>query len=161
MQTSGKGLYSNPVLDRPRLPRWPRRDSSEIFDRKSLQRNVKRLIFASGLRVTFLRTKPFTLLNAVKCFKQSRKSDNMTAVSSVLKYVVSLVVVFGILYVLISPLPEVDATFSGKSSLSYFVLVTHAFLGLFFLTFLMHLRPTDKAATAHGKVLDLICVRLC
>jgi hypothetical protein len=85
----------------------------------------------------------------------------MTAVSSALKCVISLMVMCGILYVLISPLPEVDATFSGKSSLSFFVLVTHAFLGLFFLTFLMHLRPTDNAATLHGNVLDLICVRLC
>ena len=85
----------------------------------------------------------------------------MTSVSSTLKYIISLIVVCGILYVLISPLPEVDATFSGKSSLSFFVLVTHAFLGLFFLTLLMHLRPTDSAATHHANVLDLICVRLC
>jgi hypothetical protein len=85
----------------------------------------------------------------------------MAGVSSTLKYVISLMVVCGILYVLISPLPEVDATFSGKSSLSFFVLVTHAFLGLFFLTFLMHFRPTDSAATHHANVLDLICVRLC
>ena len=85
----------------------------------------------------------------------------MAGVSSALKYAVSLIVVCGILYVLISPLPEVDATFSGKSSLSFFVLVTYAFLGLFFLTFLMHFRPTHSAATHHANVLDLICVRLC
>ena len=85
----------------------------------------------------------------------------MAAVSSFLRCVVSVAVVCGILYVLISPLPEVDATFSGKSALSFFVLVTHAFLGLFFLTLSMRFRPTDSAAAFHGKVLDLICVRLC
>jgi hypothetical protein len=82
-------------------------------------------------------------------------------VSTGLKYAISLMVVFGILYVLISPLPEMDATFSGKSALTLFVLVTHAFLGLFFLTFLVRFRPIDIAAAFHGRVLDLICVRLC
>jgi hypothetical protein len=85
----------------------------------------------------------------------------MAPVSSFLKCAISLAVVFGILYVLISPLPEVDATFSGKSALSFFVFVIHAFLGLFILTFLVRFRPTDSAATFHGRVLDLICVRLC
>ena len=84
----------------------------------------------------------------------------MANVSSGLKCVISLVVVFGILYVLISPLPEVDATFSGKYTISYFVLVTHALLGLFFFTFLVRFRPLDFAS-AHGNVLNLICVRLC
>ena len=85
----------------------------------------------------------------------------MAAVSTQLKCVVSLVVVFGILYVLISPLPEVDATFSGKSALSFFILVTHALLGLFLVLFLVRLRPTGAAAFAHADVIDLFCVRLC
>jgi hypothetical protein len=74
---------------------------------------------------------------------------------------VSLAVIFGILYVLISPLPEVDATFSGKSALSHFILVTHAFLGLFFLTFLVRFRPFEWIDTAQDDVLNMICVRLC
>ena len=81
--------------------------------------------------------------------------------STSLKCVISLAVVFGILYVLISPLPEVDATFSGKSAFSYFILVTHALLGLFFFTFLVRFRPIEWIATAHGDVLKMICVRLC
>ena len=85
----------------------------------------------------------------------------MAAVSTQLKCVLSLVVVCGILYVLISPLPEVDATFSGKSALSFFILVTHALLGLFLVLFLVRLRPLDTAAFAHADVLDLFCVRLC
>ncbi len=85
----------------------------------------------------------------------------MTSVSSTLKYAISFAVVFGILYVLISPLPEMDAAFSGKSALSFFILVTYAFLALFFLTFLMRFRPAGNATTFHANVLDLICVRLC
>ncbi len=85
----------------------------------------------------------------------------MSPVSSTLKRVISFLVVFGILYVLISPLPEMDAAFSGKSSLTFFILVTYAFLGLFFLVFLMRFRPAGNATTFHANVLDLICVRLC
>jgi hypothetical protein len=85
----------------------------------------------------------------------------MTAVSTSLKCFISLVIVFGILYVLISPLPEVDATYSGKSALSYFILVTHAFLGLFFLISLVRLRPIEWIASTHDDVLEKICVRLC
>lgn len=81
--------------------------------------------------------------------------------STSLKCVISLALVFGILYVLISPLPEVDATFSGKSALSHFILVTHALLGLLFLTFLMRFSPIAWIANARSDVLNMICVRLC
>jgi len=85
----------------------------------------------------------------------------MTGVSTALKCVITLALVFGILYVLISPLPEMDATFSGKSALTHFILVTQALLGLLFLALLVRFRPIDWNATAHGDVLKLICVRLC
>jgi len=85
----------------------------------------------------------------------------MADVSTSLKCVISLVVVFGILYVLISPLPEVDATFSGKTALSYFILITHSLLGLVFFTFLVRFRPLEWIAYAHGNVLNMICERLC
>ena len=81
--------------------------------------------------------------------------------STSLKCAITLAVVFGILYVLISPLPEMDAAFSGKSALAFFILVTQALLGLYFLTLLMRFRPTDWNATTHGDVLKMICVRLC
>jgi len=85
----------------------------------------------------------------------------MAGVSTSLKCAITLAVMFGILYVLISPLPEMDATFSGKSALTYFILVTQALLGLFFFTLLMRFKPIDWNATAHGDVLNMICVRLC
>ena len=85
----------------------------------------------------------------------------MTAVSTSLKCAITLAVVFGILYVLISPLPEMDAAFSGKSAANHFIFVTQALLGLYFLTLLMSFQPIDWNAIAHGDVLKMICVRLC
>jgi hypothetical protein len=85
----------------------------------------------------------------------------MAGVSTALKCAITLAVVFGILYVLISPLPEMDAAFSGKSTISHFILVAQALLGLYFLTLLIRFRPLDWNATAHGDVLKMICVRLC
>jgi hypothetical protein len=85
----------------------------------------------------------------------------MAGVSTFLKYAITLAVVFGILYVLISPLPEMDATFSGKSAANHFILVTQALLGLSFLVLLMRFRPIDGNSTAYGDVLKMICVRLC
>ena len=85
----------------------------------------------------------------------------MTQVSTFLKYAITLAVVFGILYVLISPLPEMDAAFSGKSTASHFFLVTQALLGFSFLVLLMHFRPMERNSTAYGNVLKMICVRLC
>jgi hypothetical protein len=82
-------------------------------------------------------------------------------VSTSLKCAITLAVVFGILYVLISPLPEMDAAFSGKSAATHFILVTQALLGLYFLVLLMHFRPINLNSTAYGDVLKMICVRLC
>lgn len=85
----------------------------------------------------------------------------MAGVSTSLKCLITLAVVFGILYVLISPLPEMDAAFSGKSALTYFILVTQALLGLYFFTLLMRFQPMDWNAITRGDVLKMICVRLC
>lgn len=85
----------------------------------------------------------------------------MADVSTTLKCVITLAVVFGILYVLISPLPEMDAAFSGKSALTHFILITQAILGLHFLALLMRFRPIGWNDAAHGDVLKLLCVRLC
>jgi hypothetical protein len=79
--------------------------------------------------------------------------------SAWLKCVISLAVVFGILYVLISPLPEVDATFSGKSALNFFILVPHALLFSFAL--FASLRPSGQWFASFIDLLNKICVRLC
>jgi hypothetical protein len=81
-------------------------------------------------------------------------------VSTTLKSVISLAVIIGIAYVLISPLPEMDATFSGKSPLGFFVLIPLAFLGLFFVAY-SYSGLSDNTSAWHVDVLDLLCVRLC
>jgi hypothetical protein len=82
-------------------------------------------------------------------------------VSTSLKCAITLAVVVGILYVLISPLPEMDAAFSGKSAATHFILVPQALLALYFLVLLMRFRPINWNSTAYGDVLKMICVRLC
>jgi len=79
--------------------------------------------------------------------------------STWLKCAISLVVIFGILYVLISPLPEVDATFSGKSALTFFILVIHAYL--FFFAFSSNLRLSGPGFASFADLLNKNCVRLC
>jgi len=76
----------------------------------------------------------------------------MANVSLSLKCVITLAV-YRHLYVLISPLPEMDAAFSGKSAITHFILVTQALLGLYFLTLLMRFRPIEWSVTAHVDVL--------
>jgi hypothetical protein len=76
------------------------------------------------------------------------------------KRAIWLLVIYGILYVLISPLPELDATLSGKAVLVFFVLVTYALLGLLILSF-RDLRPSSLYPAAQTDVLHKICVRLC
>jgi len=76
------------------------------------------------------------------------------------KRAIWLLVIYGILYVLISPLPELDATLSGKSVLVFFVLVTYALLGLLVLSF-PDLRPSSLHPVAQTDVLHKTCARLC
>ena len=85
----------------------------------------------------------------------------MWAVISPFKRVIWLLVIYGILYVLISPLPEVDATLSGKSALVFFILVTYALSGLLLLILSMGLRPSRPGFSFAADVLPKICVRLC
>jgi hypothetical protein len=70
-------------------------------------------------------------------------------------------VIYGILYVLISPLPEVDATASGSSVITFFILVTYALLGLFIPYLGMALHPFWLRSASPPGVLDKTCVRLC
>jgi len=70
-------------------------------------------------------------------------------------------VIFCILYVLISPLPEDDATLSRTSVLTLFVLVTYALLGFFILDLSATLHPSWLHSASQTEVLDKTCVRLC
>jgi hypothetical protein len=70
-------------------------------------------------------------------------------------------VIYCILYVLISPLPEVDATASGSSVVAFLILVTYAFMAVFILDVSAVLRPSRLHSTAQTEVLEKTCVRLC
>ena len=78
-----------------------------------------------------------------------------------LKRAIWLLVIYGILYVLISPLPELAAALSGKSALIVFVLVTYALVGLLWLISFAGFRPWHTHFFCQTDFLNKICVRLC
>lgn len=80
--------------------------------------------------------------------------------SPLLKRVIWLLVIYGILYVLISPLPELDAAFSGKSAVIFFVFIGYALLGVLFPAFAGQ-RPAGLYSSFSDVLLNKICVRLC
>jgi hypothetical protein len=82
-------------------------------------------------------------------------------VSTSLKLGLTLAVTFGIVYVLVSPLPEVNAAYSGKSLHSFFLLITCALLGLVLLIACPYLRPIRVSASFLDNILSKNCVRLC
>jgi hypothetical protein len=85
----------------------------------------------------------------------------MCRVNTWIKRAVWLLVIYGILYLLISPLPELGTAFSGKWVLSLFVFVTYALLELFFLILLLFYRSCGPGFSFPNNVLDKICLRLC
>jgi|SwirhisoilCB1_FD_contig_123_39532_length_1586_multi_3_in_2_out_0_1 hypothetical protein len=85
----------------------------------------------------------------------------MCRVNPWIRRAVWLLVIYGILHLLISPLPELGATFSGKSALSFFSSVTYALLELLLLILLVFSGVIVDGFRAEINVLDKICVRLC
>ena len=77
-----------------------------------------------------------------------------------LKRAIWLLVIYGILYVLISPLPELDATLFGKSAIIFFVLVTYALVGCLLMG-LAGFRLSRIDSSCQTDFLTKICVRLC
>ena len=77
-----------------------------------------------------------------------------------LKRAIWLLVIYGILYVLISPLPELDATLLGKSAIIFFVLVTFALVGCLPMS-LAGFRLSRMDSSCQTDFLTKICVRLC
>jgi hypothetical protein len=81
-------------------------------------------------------------------------------VSVGLKHGIALAVTFGVIHVLVSPLPTVNAAYSGKS-IQGFPLVTCAVMGQISLLGAPGAHPLRAAAFVEDDVLDRICVRLC
>lgn len=85
----------------------------------------------------------------------------MCRVNPWIRRAVWLLVIYGILHLLMSPLPELGAAFSGKSALIFFSFVTYALLELLLLILLVISGATGERICAVINVLDKICVRLC
>ncbi len=79
------------------------------------------------------------------------------------KRAILFVVICGSLYVLISPLPELDTTLSGNSALIFvvFVLVMYALLGWLALISLAGRRSLCVDSAWQTGFLAKICLRLC
>ena len=77
-----------------------------------------------------------------------------------LKHGIALAVTLGVIHVLVSPLPAVNAAYSGKS-LHGFPLVTCAVMGQIWLLDAPGAHPKGAIAFIEDDVLDRICVRLC
>ena len=72
-----------------------------------------------------------------------------------------MLVIYGILHLLIAPLPELGASLSGKPLLAVISLTTYAVIELFFLTLLISFGPAGPGFCCSIDVLDKICLRLC
>lgn len=83
------------------------------------------------------------------------------AVSPWFKRAIWLLVMYGMLCVLLSPLPVLNATFSGKLSLHYVVPLAYALFALFFLIFVISHRVSQPGFTVSTDVLHKICLQLC
>jgi len=76
-----------------------------------------------------------------------------------MKRAVWLLVIYGMLCVLISPL-QIHSAFSGKSLIGLLCLVTFALLDLFFSP-VIALGASRAAFVSSDDMLDKICIRLC
>jgi hypothetical protein len=82
----------------------------------------------------------------------------MTTMPSWVKIALVVVVSFAILYVLISPLPELDATGSVRSVLSFVTLTTFT---LFLALAVISRSPAALPPSSVEGILTRNCVRLC
>jgi hypothetical protein len=85
----------------------------------------------------------------------------MGAMSPGLKRAFLLVVIYGILYLLIFPLPEIGANCLGKAAADHFIVVIPTLFGLLLLVVSVFSIPSRlEFASAHD-VLTKLCERLC
>src|SRR6266852_7411522 len=90
-----------------------------------------------------------------------KKSDTMCRVAVCVKRAIWLLVIYGILYVLIMPIPELGAAFSAKSTIATFALITYALLAFCFLLLSVLSRTLDSGLLSASDVLERFCIRLC
>lgn len=101
------------------------------------------------------------LLSSLNYCVPWKKSDTMCRVAVCVKRAIWLLVIYGILYVLIMPIPELGATFSAKSSMATFALITWVLLAFCLLLLSILSRTLDSGSFSASDVLEKLCVRLC
>ena len=85
----------------------------------------------------------------------------MCRVAVCVKRAVWLLVIYGILYVLLMPIPELGAAISAKTTIATFALITYALLAFFFLLLSVLSRTLDSGLLSASDVLERLCIRLC
>jgi len=77
------------------------------------------------------------------------------------KRAIWLLVIYGILYVLIMPIPELGAAFSAKTTIATLAFITYALLAFCFLLLSVLSRTLDSGSLSASEVLERLCIRLC
>jgi hypothetical protein len=90
-----------------------------------------------------------------------KKSDTMCRVAVCVKRAIWLLVIYGILYVLLMPIPELGAAISAKTTIATFALITYALLAFCFLLLSVLSRTLDSGLLSASDVLERLCIRLC
>jgi hypothetical protein len=85
----------------------------------------------------------------------------MCRVAVCVKRAIWLLVIYGILYLLLMPIPELGATLAAKSAITTFVLITYALLEFYFLHLSVLSRTLDSGSLSASDVLERFCIRLC
>jgi hypothetical protein len=85
----------------------------------------------------------------------------MTIVLRFSKYAILALVIFAILYVLISPMPEMDATCAGRMSAAWLFVLTTALVNAFVLMFIFYLDSSPQVFLQPENVIAKNCSRLC
>ena len=96
-----------------------------------------------------------------KLVEGQQKSGSMCAVTPWMRRAVWLLVIYGILHLLISPLPELGATLSGKSPIFSCAFITFALLELLIQLLAISGSLSDPGVFPEASLLDKICLRLC
>ena len=94
-------------------------------------------------------------------FQPHQKWATMSRVTPWIKRAIWLLVIYGILYVLISPLPEMAAALSGRPPLLFVVPIICWLMESLLLLFFSRSHNREFWTWGRLNVLEMICLRLC
>jgi len=85
----------------------------------------------------------------------------MRPVAICVKRAIWLLVIYGILYLLITPIPDLGGAFSAKTAVATFALIAYALLAFCYSLLSELSRTLDSGSLSASDVLERLCVRLC